>query len=51
MIKMKYCKKCGWILEYRPRSYQEHIMEILGKQKKSGYWECPKCGSIKKLRE
>ena len=44
---MKYCKKCGWIMEYRPRSFQEHIKEIIGEQNKRGHWECPNCGSIK----
>ena len=37
-------------MEYRPRSYQEHIKEIIGEQKKRGYWKCPNCGSIKKSK-
>ena len=47
---MKYCKKCGWKMEYIPRSYREHINEIIGGQNKRGYWECPNCGSIKRFR-
>ena len=43
---MKYCKKCGWIMQYKPRSHQEHIKEIIGKQNKRGFWECPKCGLV-----
>jgi len=35
-------------MEYRPRSFQEHIREIIGEQNKRGYWECPNCGFIKK---
>jgi len=34
-------------MEYRPRSFQEQIKEIIGKQSKRGYWKCPNCGSIK----
>lgn len=44
---MKYCKKCGWKLEYRPRSFQEHIREIIGDNKERGKWICPNCDSIK----
>ena len=44
---MKYCKKCGWMMEYTPRSFQEHIKEIIGEQKKKGSWICPNCGAIK----
>ena len=44
---MKYCKKCGWMLEYRPRSFREQIEEIIGSKVKRGYWKCPNCGSIK----
>ena len=46
---MKYCKKCGWMLEYRPRSFQEQIKEVIGGQKKKGYWICPNC-SLKRGR-
>jgi hypothetical protein len=35
---MKYYKKCGWMMEYRLRSFQEHIKEIMGEQRKRGYW-------------
>jgi len=28
-IKMKYCKNYGWKMEYRPRSFQEYINEII----------------------
>jgi len=38
------CKKCGWELEYIPRSFQEHIREIIGGQRRKGYWMCPNCG-------
>ena len=48
---MKYCKKCGWKMEYIPRAFREYINEIIGKQDKSGYWECPNCGSIKRPRK
>lgn len=48
---MKYCKKCGWVLEYVPRSYQEHISEILGTQKKRGYWKCNKCGNLTSIKK
>ncbi len=41
--KMK-CKKCGWELEYIPRSFREQIEEIIGDKVKRGYWECPNCG-------
>ena len=44
---MKYCRKCGWMMEYRPRSFQEHIKEIIGEQNKRGYWKCSNCGFIK----
>lgn len=44
---MKYCKKCGWKMEYRPRSFQEQIREIIEKRDRKGYWKCPNCGSIK----
>jgi len=47
-IIVDYCKKCGWIMEYIPRSYREHIEEIIGRKNKRGYWRCPKCGIIKK---
>jgi len=46
---MKYCKKCGWMLEYRPRSFREQIEEIIGNKIKRGYWKCPNCG-FKKVR-
>lgn len=48
---MKYCKKCGWVLEYIPRSYQEYIRETLGEQKKRGYWKCNKCGNITRSKK
>lgn len=48
---MEYCEKCGWVMEYKPRSFQEHIQEIIGGQEKSGYLECPKCGLIKKCEK
>ena len=41
--KMK-CKKCGWELEYIPRSFREQIEEIISGKIKRGYWECPNCG-------
>ena len=41
--KMK-CKKCGWELEYIPRSFQEQTREIIGEQDRKGYWMCPNCG-------
>ena len=47
---MKYCKKCGWKMEYIPRSFQEYIKETIGEQNKRGYWEYPNCGSIKMPR-
>ena len=43
------CKKCGWELEYIPRSFQEQIREIRGGQKRKGYWRCPNC-SFRKAR-
>jgi len=42
------CKKCGWRLEYIPRSFQEQIREIIEGQKRKGYWRCPNCGYKKK---
>jgi uncharacterized Zn finger protein len=50
-IIVEYCKKCGWIMEYRPRSFQEHIKEIIGKQNRQGYLKCPNCGSIKTIKK
>jgi len=41
---MKYCKKCGWMLDYRPRSFRAQIEEIIGGEVKRGYWMCPNCG-------
>jgi uncharacterized protein with PIN domain len=41
------CKKCGWVLEYIPRSFHEQIEEIIGNKIKRGYWKCPNCGSKK----
>jgi ribosomal protein L34E len=41
---MKYCKKCGWMLEYIPRSFQEQIKEVIDGQERKGYWRCPSCG-------
>ena len=38
------CKKCGWELEYIPRSFQEQIKEIIREQKRKGYWRCPNYG-------
>ncbi len=38
------CKKCGWVLEYVPRSFREQIEESIGGQKRKGYWRCPNCG-------
>jgi len=38
------CKKWGWMLEYIPRSFREQIEEIIGEQKRKGYWRCPNCG-------
>jgi hypothetical protein len=35
------CKKCGWMLEYTPRSFREQIEEIIGDKVKRGYWKCP----------
>ena len=48
---MEYCKKCGWMMEYGPRSFREHTNEIIGKQNKRGHWECPNCSYIKKQQE
>jgi len=42
------CKKCGWILEYIPRSFREQIEEIIGSKVKRGYWKCPNCGIEKR---
>ena len=47
---VKYCKKCGWKLDYQPRSFQEQIREIMGKQNKRGYWRCPNCDVIKNTK-
>ena len=47
---VKKCEKCGWFMDYIPRSYREYINEILGNKNKRGYWECPNCGSIKKIK-
>jgi len=38
------CNKCGWELEYIPRSFREQIEEIIGNKVKRGYWRCPNCG-------
>jgi hypothetical protein len=43
---MKYCKKCGWKLEYIPHSFIEQIKEIKGEVKRRGIWKCPKCNNI-----
>ena len=43
------CKKCGWMLEYIPRSFQEQIKEVIAGQERKGYWRCPNCG-FKKVR-
>jgi hypothetical protein len=45
--KMKYCKKCGWKLEYIPYSFIEQIKEIKGEGERRGIWKCPKCDKIK----
>ena len=45
-IKMKYCKKCGWKMDYIPRSFIEQVREIRGEQVKRGYWKCPNCSTI-----
>jgi hypothetical protein len=37
-------------MDYQIHSFQEQINEILGKQKKSGYWICPNCRTIKKIQ-
>ena len=37
-------------MEYRPRSFQEQIKEVIEGQNKRGYWMCPNCGSIKKSK-
>ena len=42
---MKYCSNCGWLMEYQPRSYQEHIQEIIGNQIQKGHWRCSNCNS------
>jgi len=38
------CIKCGWELEYIPRSFREQIEEIIGGKVKRGYWKCLNCG-------
>ena len=38
------CNKCGWELEYIPRSFREQIEEIIGGKVERGFWECPNCG-------
>jgi len=43
ILNIMICKKCGWMLEYIPRSFQEQIEENIGGQKKKGYWRCPNC--------
>ena len=43
---MKYCKKCGWIMVYQPRSFQEQIKEFMGEQDRKGFWKCPNCNMI-----
>ena len=45
---MRYCDKCGWMLVYIPRSFQEHIKEIIGEQDRTGFWKCVNCNVIKK---
>jgi hypothetical protein len=45
--KMK-CKICGWELEYVPRSFRDQIQEIIGEQKRKGYWRCLNCGFKKR---
>ena len=51
MITLDYCKKCGWIMEYIPRSHQEAIQEIIGVKKRRGHMRCPNCGTIKKIKK
>ena len=38
------CKECGWEMDYRARSFQEQIREIIEERDKKGYWMCPNCG-------
>ena len=38
------CKKCGQGMDYRARSFQEQIREIIEERDKKGYWMCPNCG-------
>ena len=38
------CKKCSWVLEYVPRSFQEQTRESIGGRDRKGYWMCPNCG-------
>ena len=49
--KMRYCRKCGWSLEYVPRSFQEQIKELIEGQSRTGYWKCYNCGSITKCKK
>jgi ribosomal protein L34E len=47
------CKKCGWELEYIPRSFREQIKEIIEERDRKGYYTkskkrdtihmCPEC--------
>ena len=37
------CKECGWEMDYRARSFQEQIREIIEERDKKGYWMCPNC--------
>lgn len=43
------CKKCGWELEYVPRSFQEQVIEIIEGQKRKGYLLCHNCGYKKSM--
>ncbi len=40
------CNKCGWMLEYVPRSFREQIEESIGGKERKGFWRCPNCNFI-----
>ena len=40
--------KCGCLMEYIPRSFQEQIKEYLEDKNKHGYWICPNCNHLEK---
>lgn len=48
---MKYCKKCGWKMEYIPSSFQEHIKELMEEKFVNGIWKCPNCGNTIKPKK